>query len=294
MKFKNLHRYAKDYVDSKIFSLLYKKPKVMNSLETIEYILKNQCSIARYGDGELRLMRNVDLNFQERNSILVKKLKNIKTTNKCLVCIPCVFDKAIFNTTILTDNEYYYWSKFMKHRGGLWNKYFRNNRLLGDAFISRFYARYKDKSAVQDYVNKLKLIWENRNIIFVEGAKSCLGVGNDLFDNAKSIKRILCPATNAYSVYDKIINTINTYAKHGDLIIIALGPTATALSYDLSEKYQCLDLGHVDIEYEWFLRQADGYITIPNKYVNDLNDGRNPESNTNQKYLSQIVARIDE
>ena len=37
----------------------------------------------------------------------------------------------------------------------------------------------------------MKGIWEGRDIIFIEGEKSRLGVGNDLFDNAQSIHRIL-------------------------------------------------------------------------------------------------------
>ena len=41
------------------------------------------------------------------------------------------------------------------------------------------------------------------------------------------------------------------------MIIIALGPTATVLAYDLAkEGYQALDMGHFDIEYEWYLRNA--------------------------------------
>jgi len=40
---------------------------------------------------------------------------------------------------------------------------------------------------------KLKKIWDGKDIIIIESEKSRLGVGNDLFDNTKSIKRILCP-----------------------------------------------------------------------------------------------------
>ena len=34
--------------------------------------------------------------------------------------------------------------------------------------------------------------------MIVEGKKTKLGMGNDLFNNAKDIKRIICPAQNAY------------------------------------------------------------------------------------------------
>ena len=41
--------------------------------------------------------------------------------------------------------------------------------------------------------------------VFVEGDKTRMGVGNDLFDNAKSIQRILCPSESAFDNYDAIL-----------------------------------------------------------------------------------------
>ena len=47
------------------------------------------------------------------------------------------------------------------------------------------------------------------------------------------------------------------------LILIALGPTATILAYDLYKLgYRAIDIGHIDIEYEWFLRKANTKIPI--------------------------------
>lgn len=93
----------------------------------------------------------------------------------------------------------------------------------------------------------LKKIKDDRDIVFIEGEFSRLGVGNDLFDNAKSIKRILAPVTNAYVCYDKIIQQAKLLDKNV-LILLALGATATCLAYDLCrEGYQSIDIEHVDI-----------------------------------------------
>ena len=83
-----------------------------------------------------------------------------------------------------------------------------------------------------------------------------MGVNNDLFDNVKSIKRILCPIVNAFNIYEKILQEALKIKKN-KLILLALGPTASVLAYDLYHAgYQVLDIGHMDIEYEWFLRNA--------------------------------------
>ena len=48
-------------------------------------------------------------------------------------------------------------------------------------------------------------MWDNKECLFIEGDKTRMGVGNDLFDNAKSIQRILCPSENAFDKYDAIL-----------------------------------------------------------------------------------------
>ena len=74
------------------------------------------------------------------------------------------------------------------------------------------------------------------------------------------------------------------------MFIIALGPTATILASDLSkEGYRALDLGHIDIEYEWFLLKATKKVAIKNKYVNEVKKGRINSDLNNEKYISEII-----
>lgn len=93
-----------------------------------------------------------------------------------------------------------------------------------------------------------------------------------MFDNCKSIQRILCPAINAFSKDDEIEIKKQDASK---LILIALGSTATVLAYDLCiEDYQAIDIGHIDIEYEWFLQGVTEVTPVKNKYVDENPDGR--------------------
>ena len=136
----------------------------------------------------------------------------------------------------------------------------------------------------------LKRIWDNENLLIVEGKYSRLGVGNDLFDNAKSIKRILCPNENAFDKYDQILCCINQNY-HGELIILALGMTATVLAYDLAKDgRRALDLGHIDVEYEWFRMGATEKVAIPNKQMSEVFGGKCNTSIENKEYNAQIIA----
>ena len=77
------------------------------------------------------------------------------------------------------------------------------------------------------------------------------------------------------------------------LILIALGPTATILSYDLYKLgYQSIDIGHVDIEYEWFIRNCTKVVEIENKYVNEASIKYIAKKTNLTKYYSQIIANI--
>ena len=152
---------------------------------------------------------------------------------------------------------------------------------------------YKDKSITKSCFNLWKEIWNEKDLLIVEGAKTRLGVGNDLFDNVKSIKRILAPNTNAFSLIDRLFSEVKKYSKN-HLVLLALGPTATVLAYRLAlEGFWAIDIGHIDIEYEWYIRNAKEKIAIPNKYVIEAKNGKNVSEFSDPIYNGQIVASFE-
>lgn len=116
--------------------------------------------------------------------------------------------------------------------------------------------------------------------------------GNDLFDNAANIRRILVPATNAFSLYNDILNECLNIDKDY-LFILSIGPTASVLSSDLSEYgYQALDLGHIYLQYEYYLRQCCEKIKIIGKYNNEIDNGDKVEMINDEDYSNKIIKSI--
>ena len=77
------------------------------------------------------------------------------------------------------------------------------------------------------------------------------------------------------------------------LILIALGPTASILAYDLYKLgYQAIDIGHIDLEYEWYLRNCTRPVLIENKYVNEVRGNYKYKKVDDRKYYSQIIQII--
>lgn len=271
--------------------LIYKKPKIMSDSETVNYILSHKCSISRFGDGELDLMCGIGIKFQKADKNLRKRLKQIAKngSDNCLVCLPDVFYSKKELKLKMVEKSADWWSKFLTFTRGIWYKSFKG-KIFGDTNLSRFYMEVKDKSRTAEYVSALKRIWDGANIVFVEGEKSRLGVGNDLFDNATSVKRIICPSANAFGCYDKILETVKGLTSEDDLIICALGPTATVLCYDLSRNNRrALDLGHIDIEYEWFKMGATKKVSVVGK---DASETTNEFRGVNTIETDNILAVI--
>ena len=125
----------------------------------------------------------------------------------------------------------------------------------------------------------------------VEGSQTRTGQGNDLLNNAGSVKRILCPTKNAFTYYSEILNEVKKVSKD-NMILFALGPAGKVMAYDLiSWGYQVIDIGQFDIDYEWFRAGKEMRVPVPTKYVAELPPAEVEEIN-DKKYAEEIIAYI--
>ena len=266
---------------------------IATPLETVKEIVSTKKSISRFGDGEFDMIYGIGMNYQKYNPELAKRLEEIVQSEEenILIGLPNVvnLDYCEEYTGFATE----FWPNWINKYKFKLVRLLKHNRKYYSTQITRFYLDYKDKSQTAEYVKELKKIWDNRDVVIIEGMQSRLGVGNDLFDNMKSIQRIICPSENAFEIYDRILKEALKIDKN-KLVMLALGPTATVLSYDLAKAgYQAVDIGHVDIEYEWFLRKATTKIKIEHKYVTEVKDGRTNIADVNdEKYNSEIIAKV--
>ena len=286
---KNNSKYESNISYVKLFA-----PPIIRSKEaTIDKIIKDHASIARFGDGEVTVIFGGWVYFQQQEKELNKRLREILQSEEknLLIGIPSYYYDDLNQ---YTDEARVYIAHSRMRDRVRFNKLLKNKsyNVFYDASISRFYMDIKDKSNCHKYIEKMKKIWENRNIILCEGDKSRSGVGNDLYDNAKSLKRILAPSEDAFSKYNEILNAIAQNANKEDLILLALGPTATILAYDLYKMgYQAIDIGLLDIEYEWMLKKSTSKEKIGNKYMGEIGEV-NVEEDLDTKYREQIIFQI--
>lgn len=273
------------------YTRTHKPPQIMTCEETVNYILENGCSVARFGDAELKLVSGKDVIYQVATKEIRARLSEVlNSDNKnLLVCLPSVFSDEQLSSRRDAD----FWKKHLSYCRKYWYQNLIDGKVYGNAFISRCYMALKEKkTGVKEYFELVKKLWENRDVIIVEGEKSRLGMGNDLFDNAKSVRRILGPSTQSFSKYDEILNEIKKNGKE-PLYILAMGPTASILPIDLCDDgYQLIDMGNIDTEYEWFRMGATKKTPIKNKMVYEAGAGRGVGDVDDEKYNSEIIAKI--
>lgn len=275
---------------------------VMSPDESIEYILNRRCSISRLGDGELDMIACLDEGyddsrrsaFQVFDPRLAERLKEIVSSPyyedyNIAIGIPYV----MFNMNGLKTRVKKFWRRNYVNNHVVLRRCLAIEGVYIDTNFTRFYIDHIRRTEPL-YIEKLKMLWDKRDLCFVEGCKTRMGVGNDLFANANSIIRIACPAVNAFDKYEKIMSAIEGLVVKESLIILALGQTATVLAFDLAKRgYQALDLGHIDVEYEWYRMAAKDKVALANKYVNEVVDGRIVGDIADVSYKRQIVAVIE-
>lgn len=263
----------------------YKIPKVMTWEETIDEIVLGRKSICRFGDGEFSIISGkTRWRFQKNDEKLAERLREALTSDdeNILIGLNDFYGDLSHRTEseAIGIRSYIIPEVRAQHMQLL-----RTDKVYANAVISR--------SGTWERVRNQKRIWDNKDCVFIEGNKTRMGVGNDLFDNIKSIQRILCPAESAFDNYDAILEEALKLPAD-KTILIALGPTASVLAYDLAKAgYHAIDIGHVDLSYEWFLRTGSSQKAAVNyKYNNEYENGYIVEDIHDEIYESQIIADL--
>ena len=240
--------------------ILHNRIQVHTIDETIDELLNTEKSMVRFGDGEIVMIKGVDLMLQKASPEIGQGLANILAYpyDDLIVTIPGIFDT-------LSDHRKasrQFWKDHLLFCRKTYEKYCNPDRVYYSTFVSRCYYFGQDRSRCGSWFAKIRKIWENRDIVIVEGTKTHNGVDNDLLDSARSIERIICPPSDAYSALPAIMEECLRYDKDR-MFLLSAGVAAKFLALELFQKgYRVLDIGNMDMEYEWYVRQTPDKIPL--------------------------------
>lgn len=261
MAISTVHKKIKDIVRPIICSfdwiyylilLIQKKISPINVLSEEETIkrLQNGCSISRFGDGEIEMiLKKRDIHFQKYSDDLRSQLINVLNNNSDMLLIgmpPFVGNhKGKYYL-----KETFWWSRYLIffNRRRDFIKYLSEDTLYGNAIFNRFF-RFRKVSNENLYsrLNEIIKIWNNKNVLVVEGENTKLGLGTELLNTSKSISRVLIPNKDCFEkiedIKEYVLNNNNIY----DIVLLVAGPAASVLSYELCKNgVQSIDLGQIN------------------------------------------------
>lgn len=274
-------------------------PRIKPATELLLRIIAEKCSLCRYGDGEFEIMLHRERAwFQKVDNELAERMREIILSKRedVIIAVADNFGNLDKYKEDVADDIREYMVQSREDIILLLNQ----DDNYYDAYVSRPYIIYRDKEYATEIFRLLKKVWQDREVLLIEGRTARIGLGNDLFQGAKGISRIECPEKNAWDIYQNILQAIKEIAKQDTLICISLGSTATVLAYDLAiAGYQALDIGQLDNEYEWYIRGVDERIPILGKMVAEVdrgicaNDRTQMDENHETEYRKQVVAELN-
>lgn len=200
-------------------------PKVLSEYKTIGKVLQGY-SLARFGDGELKIMYGKGYSREPVNPELTLEMRTIFQSPhpKCLVGIPTMSSKG---------PKYDNW---MRHR----------ERFVGMVspaveYVSAFVSRPDSAPWINrlDYAEKVQQLWKGKRVVVVcEANGSMIGTVRLSAD----AYHVVCPHSLAYGQIDRLEEQV--VARVPDVAILAAGPTATCLANRLTYRgIHAVDLG---------------------------------------------------
>lgn len=209
-------------------------PKVLSEAGTLEAVF-NGASLARYGDGELKIALGKDAKSQRCDAGLAKRLRAILVGPQTM-CMPCI--PNVESATPKAE----FWRSYLDDR---FVKLYQPGRLYGSSFITRpDSAPWIDAPA---YWQRMIDVWRDRDVVLVRGSSKSLCAAD--LAAAKSVEEIVVSRQHAWADHPAIMARL---AGEKRRVLACLGATATVLAFDLAQLgVQCVDLGHVGM----FLRK---------------------------------------
>lgn len=199
-------------------------PRVWAEGPTLD-LVRSGMSLARYGDGEFNLCRDIGIPSQRSDRALCARLRGIlHQSGMCLVGIPNLHSPT--------------------PKAAFWRKYYGAADLLAHrTYASAFVTRPDSAPWINtpEYWASVESLWVGQDVTLVRGSERSL-TASDLV--GARVTEIVAPAVNAWASYDDLLARIGTPSR----AILCLGPTATVLAVDLCAKgVHAIDLGHVGL-----------------------------------------------
>lgn len=211
-------------------------PNVYTEYETLHLATEGK-SLARFGDGELRLCRGEDSVSQVWSPEISTELRNI-LTERDAAYIACIPNLQVIEPAKASPRQYF-WQVYKTPQ---FTTLYRDEIEYGSSFVTRpDNAPWIDNEA---FWSKFESLWaDDKRVLLVAGHPEKFA---PFLDFTKMAYVPGLPKENAYDQLDKIEAQLMTTASMFDTILISLGAAGTCLAARLARRgVHAVDIGHV-------------------------------------------------
>jgi hypothetical protein len=204
-------------------------PRVIGESATVRKLLKGY-SIARFGDGELKILDGQGYSREPINGHLTAEMMLGVRESRCLLGIPTM-DPAGPKFASWQRHEQRFCKYFEKGDG---ERYY-------SAFITRPDSAAENLESLE-YCSLIARLWLNKPdvVVLSEPTSKLL----TCVKRAQPVKHIECPSHGAYARIDAFEAEI--VAAKPSIALLSCGPTATCLAHRLARKgIQAIDMGSI-------------------------------------------------
>jgi hypothetical protein len=215
----------------------------LSMMQTVQDVAAGK-SIARWGDGEMKLMLQpeFDLMFQKANPDLAVELAEMLSTydaasSRIILAMPTFFPSRLW-MGIFAEN-WHLLRPILERSRTKW----------GNTHVSRplFFQRHGLEA-----VEAWRRVWKDKRVCVIAGRGSKFELLPELFDNVANVIRIDSEPADAYAKLPELKHKLSTVSDV-DIFLIALGPSGTVLAGYLSSEegggHHAVDIGHLASSY---------------------------------------------
>jgi hypothetical protein len=203
--------------------------KFLTPHETLDYLIRSECSMARFGDGENGfLVRNKGVPTMQDFSVGLKNLlHNVLFLPPPGNFLVCVHNEATYN--------------------------YVPDRVYGNSFVTRPTHTHL---ATDDYFNKFKMLWQDKEVVVVNFYPGI--IDSYMFDNVRNIAFFSIPMRHCWSKHKDIMSFCKEHFGQNKVFLLSCGITATVLSAKIALLGErVLDIGKICFEWAKYSGESE-------------------------------------
>lgn len=236
----------------------YRKEKYANCYnilgpeQTVEYLANNTVCFCRFGDGEISIMTGGTIAFQQYDSELAARLREIIKKNEQGLKIGINY---LYFNPVDTVNSYT--QKFLDAMAMQRKFMIKNCNKCAeyiDAGVTQLYQTYTDFDFDRHF-KRMQSMFEGKDVTLICGKTVMRNIEHNALDVCNSVEYVYELEKDAFSQYPSILEKALKVGKNR-IICAVLGPTAKVLIYDLYKAGRIAwDIGHYLKDYDAYMKK---------------------------------------